>query len=67
MIAIMECIDREAWSWGLRFGSLGLTRPTRILNWRIGNAKYDVAAGPDFTELSRDGNVLFRASAALVV
>ena len=67
LMAIMECIDTEAWGEGLRFGSLGLTERSRVLHWQIRDFDYDVTTGPDITELRRNNQRIFYARSALVV
>jgi hypothetical protein len=67
LMPIMECIDTEAWGSGLRFGSVGLSQESRVMNWKIRGASYEVAAGPQLTELRRDGHRLFSAASGLVV
>jgi glycogen debranching enzyme len=67
LIAIMECIDQEAWQRGLRFGSIGLTRQSGIQNFTIQGHRYSVSAGPDLTELWRDAVRLFSTDTAAVI
>jgi glycogen debranching enzyme len=67
LLAIMECIDQEAWDLGLRFGSIGLRRESRIQNLTIQGHQYSVSAGPDRTELWRGAVRLFSTETAAVV
>ncbi len=66
IIPVMECIDQEAWG-GLRFGSLGLKKTTRIRNFPLRGHLYDATVGGDETELRRDGTTLFVANTAAVL
>jgi hypothetical protein len=67
LMAIMECIDTEAWGEGLRFGSLGLSERSRVLHWQIRDADYDVTTGPDITELRRNNQRVFYAPSEMIV
>ena len=67
LIAIMECIDQEAWQEGLRFGSIGLDQESRIQNLTIQGHQYSVSVGPDLTQLRRDTVKVFSIDAAAVI
>jgi hypothetical protein len=67
LIAIMECIDQEAWEDGLRFGSVGLLQQSRIDNFPIRGHQYSVSVGPDLTELTRDEIRLFTVHTSAVI
>jgi hypothetical protein len=67
LMAVMECIDQEAWGRGLRFGSTGLSQQSRIQNLPIRGHNYTVTAGPSLTELWRDGVRLFASDIGAVI
>jgi hypothetical protein len=67
LIAIMECIDQEAWQQGLRFGSIGLGQQSRIQNLTIQGHQYSVSVGPDLTQLRRDAVKVFSIDTAAVI
>jgi len=67
LIAIMECIDQEAWDDGLRFGSIGQHQESHIENLAIRGHQYSVSVGPNFTELRQDGQRLFSVNKAAVI
>jgi hypothetical protein len=67
MLAIMDSIDTDTWREGLRFGSLGATQENRVSGLQIRGVDYGVTAGPNLTQLFRQGQRVFYAPTAIHV
>ncbi len=66
LIPLEQYIDVNPWE-GLRFGALDPPTSGEFYRAVWGGHSYDVTAGPDRTELARDGQECFQADAGVVV
>lgn len=67
LLAIMDSIDTDTWRDGLRFGSLGATQENRVSGLQIRGIDYAVTAGPNLTQLLRQGQRVFYVPTAIHV
>jgi len=67
LLAIMDSIDTDTWREGIRFGSLGAPQENRVSGLRIRDVDYSVTAGPNLTQLFRQGQRIFDVAAAIRV